>query len=402
MARPLKIDTSTSPISFKEMSDSDYDYLTHIILTKFAASNTGVGTVSSNSSFTLIGTFSDTYRPYTVNQHPVGTDITTVTYNFYQDYGTATENLTRPVHYNLGANTFEQDDTTLNTTVMSNALSNLVNYGVGSYSLSPTTPVGGTWVAERTIQNTTSAANNVTYLWRKTGATAPSVVRPLKVNSTSPISVKEMSDLEIETLADRLRNRIVSTGIGKYAVQTSAPVSGGTWVTRGSAFSDTRETTSTVSYTATYTGSYTGYYAGTFTGNYTGTFAGSYSGSYAGTYTGNYTGSYTGNYSRAFTGNYTGTYVLYYAGRVGGYYTGTYAGYYTGTFTGSYSGSYSGNYIGNYTGSYTGNYSTTFTGNYTGNFAGTYSGGYSGSYSGLTLNATTETVSTVSLWVRTA
>jgi hypothetical protein len=293
MPRPLKIDTSTTPVSFKEMSDADYDYLTHVILTQFAASNTGVGTVSSNSSFTLIGTFSDTYRPYTVGQHPIGTDITTVTYNFYQDYGTATETLVRPVHYDVGANTFEQNDTTLNTTVMANVLANLVNYGVGSYSLSPTAPVGGTWVAERTIQNTTSAANNVTYVWRKTAATAPSTVRPLKVNSTSPISVKEMSDAEIQTLTDRLRNRIVATGIGKYAVQSTAPVSGGTWVTRGSAFSDTRETTSTVSYTGTYSGTYSGNY----TGAYTRFFAGSIGGFFSGTYIGFYTGNYSGNYS---------------------------------------------------------------------------------------------------------
>ena len=306
MPRPLKIDTSTSPVSFKEMNDADYDYLTHIVLSQFAASNTGVGTVSSNSSFTLIGTFSDTYRPYTVGQHPVGTDITTVTYNFYQDYGTATENLVRPVHYSAGANTFEQDDSTLNTTTISNALANLVNSGVGSYSLSPTSPVGGTWVAERTIQNTTSAANNVTYIWRKTAATAPSTVRPLKVNTTSPISVKEMSDAEIQTLTERLRNQIVATGIGKYAVQSTAPVSGGTWVTRGSAFSDTRETTSNTSYTG------------------------------------------------AYSGNYTGAYTRFFAGSIGGFFSGTYTGF------------------------------------------------YSGAYSGLTIDANTETVSSVSLWIRTA
>jgi len=302
MARPLKIDTSTTPVSFKEMSDADYDYLTHIILTQFAASNTGVGTVSSNSSFTLIGTFSDTYRPYTVGQHPVGTDITTVTYNFYQDLGSASESLVKPVHYTSGANTFEQDDSTLNSTVIANALANLVSYGVGSYSLSPTTPVGGTWVAERTIQNTTAAANNVTYLWRKTAATAPSTVRPLKVNSTSPISVKEMSDAEIQTLTERLRNQIVSTGIGKYAVQSTAPVSGGTWVTRGSAFSDTRETTSTQNYTGSYTGTYAGTYAGNYTGAYTRFFAGSIGGYFSGTYTGYYTGNYTGSYSGTYSG----------------------------------------------------------------------------------------------------
>jgi len=305
MPRPLKIDTLTNPVSFKEMSDADYDYLTHIILTQFAASNTGVGTVSSNSSFTLIGTFSDTYRPYTVNQHPIGTDITTVTYNFYQNYGVATENLVRTVHYSAGANTFEQDDSTLNNTSISSALANLTNYGVGSYSLSPTAPVDGTWVAERTIQNTTAAANNVTYLWRKTVATTPTTVRPLKVNSSSPISVKEMSDVEIQTLTERLRNQIVTTGIGKYVVQNTAPVSGGTWVTRGSAFSDTREITSNT------------------------------------------------NYTGAYSGNYTGAYTRFFAGSIGGYFSGTYTGF------------------------------------------------YSGAYSGLTLTANTETVSSISLWVRT-
>jgi outer membrane lipoprotein SlyB len=392
MARPLKIDSSSSPVSVKEMSDADYDYLTHTILSNFASSSTGVGTLSSTSSYTLVGTFSDTYRPYSVGQHPVGTDVTTVTYNFYQDLGSATETLTRPVHYDSG--TKQQDDTTLNTTVITNVLANLVNYGLGSYSLSPTTPIGGTWTSQRTIQNTTSAANNYTYLWRKTSATAPSTVRPLKLNTTSPVSVKEMSDVEIQTLTDRVRNRIVSTGIGQYRVQSSAPVSGGTWVTRGSAFSDTRETTSTQSYSGTYTGGY----SGTYTGNYNNAFSGSYSGNYIGTYTGNYTGSYTGSYSRAFAGAYAGTYVLYYAGFVGGYFTGYYTGYYTGTFTGSYSGSYSGGYTGTYTGSYTGSYTGTFTGNYTGN----YSGGYSGSYSGLTVDATTENISSVSLWIRTA
>jgi hypothetical protein len=300
MARPLKLDTSTNPVSVKELSDADYDYMTHIILTQFAASNSGVGTVSSNSSFTLIGTFSDTYRPYTVGQHPIGTDITTVTYNFYQDYGTASESLTRPVHYDAG--TKEQDDTTLNTTIISNALANLVANGVGSYALSPTAPAGGTWVAERTIQNTTTAANNVTYVWRKTAATAPSTVRPLKLNTTSPVSVKEMSDAEIQTLTNRLRNRIIATGIGTYSVQSTAPVYGGTWVAKGTAFSDTRETTSTVGYT----------------------------------------GAYSGTYSGAYAGNYTGTYTLFYAGSIGGYFTGTYTGYYTGNYTGSYSGTYSG------------------------------------------------------------
>jgi hypothetical protein len=111
-----------------------------------------------------------------------------------------------------------------------------------------------------------------------------------------------MSDAEIQTLTERLRNQIVSTGIGKYVVQSTAPVSGGTWVTRGSAFSDTRETTSTVSYTGSYSGTYTGAYAGNYTGAYTRFFAGSVGGFFSGTYTGYYTGSYTGSYSGSYSG----------------------------------------------------------------------------------------------------
>ena len=122
-------------------------------------------------------------------------------------------------------------------------------------------------------------------------------------------------------MTDRLRNRIVSTGVGKYAVQQSAPV-GGTWITQGSSFSDTRNTLTNENYS------------------------------------GNYTGSYAGNY----TGSYSGSYRLFYAGFAGTLYTGTYSG--------------------------------TYTGN--------YSGTYTGTYTGATVNNAVETVSTVSLWMRTA
>jgi hypothetical protein len=40
--------------------------------------------------------------------------------------------------------------------------------------------------------------------------------------------------------------------------------------------------------------------------------------------------------------------------------------------------------------------------NYTGNYTGSYSGTYTGTYAGDTIQAATATISTVSLWVRTA
>jgi hypothetical protein len=200
----------------------------------------------------------------------------------------------------------------------------------------------------------------------------------------------------------------------------------------------------------TYSGTYAGGYAGNYAGNYVGakTYSGAYSGNYAGNYVGSYvgaktySGSYTGSFSGTYAGNYVGTsayaggyagayarteaYTLFYSGYAGGtnyytgYYTGFYTGYYTGakTYTGNYTGAYnrnftgnyvgtsaySGTYSGTYTGYYTGNYvgTSTYSGSYTGNYSGSYSNTFSGTYAGNTVQASTEVVSNVKLWLRTA
>lgn len=349
------------------MSGTELDYSVYKILSSFVASDTDIGSIQVNpantAGLTLIGTFTDTYIASTPGTHPVGTTPVTTTYNFYQNQGSASESLVRPIEYSSGIQ--EQTDTSLNAAIISRSLANLVSTGIGSYQLAPTSPTGGTWVSKATITNNLdNTTSNVTYLWRKTNeVSTPATVRPLKINTaTSPKSLIEMSDAEIQTLAARVKNQLVSTGIGKCAVQATAPVSGGTWVTEGVAFVDTTRTTSNVAYS----GSYTGTYTGTYTGYYTGT------------YTGSYTGSYTGTYS----GNYTGAYTIYYNGRQGGTTNHTYTGFYTGTYTGTYTGSYTGSYTGYYTGNYTGS--------------------YTGYYTGTTLNNDSSTVSTVYLWVRTA
>lgn len=373
MAAQLKLN-ATSPVSLKEMSGTDYDYTTYQILNTFASSDTGVGTVSVNpastTGLTSIGTFTDTY--YDVGApgtHPVGTTVTSTNYTFYQDLQSASESLTRPIEYSTGIK--EQVDANLNADSISVALANLVANGVGSYALATSTPTGGTWVSKGTITNFRyTGASDVTYLWRKTApASVPSALRPLKINATSPVSIKEMSDAEIQTLTARFRNQIVSTGIGKYVVQTSAPVSGGTWVTQGAAFSDTRNTESNQNYTGFYSGNYSGSYTGTYTRAFAGAYTRAFSQAYAGNYTGYYTGSYRANY----------------AGFLGTAYTRAYTGVYTGYYTGFYTGSFTGNYTGSFSAAY----------------SGTYTGTYSEAYTGLTLDATTATISTVSLWLRT-
>lgn len=411
MAAFLKNDASTNPDSLKQASGTDYQYSVDQILTTFAATDTGVGTLSVNpastTGLTSIGTFTDTYYPYDQNQHPVGTTITSTTYTFYQDLQSATETLTRPLEFSAGS-VQEQTDTSLNGDLISTALSNLVSVGVGSYALQPTTPVGGTWVSKATITNNLDVnESNVTYLWRKTAAaSSPTTVLPLKINSTSPVSVKEMSDAEIQTLTNRMRNRITATGIGKYAIQSTAPVSGGTWTTSGTQFIDTTRTQSTIAYNGTYVGTYAGGGATSFTGTYQGNFTGVYSRIQNTNFTGNFTGTYSrvfvlGPFSRPYTGNYAGTGTF--RGFVGGVtYSGGYTGFYQQNYTGAYTGGYNQAFTGSFAGAYTGIYSRLFTGIYSRQFTGSYTGSYTGAYSGVTLNNDSSNVSDVYLWIRTA
>lgn len=467
MANPLRVKTSGATFQgLQIMTDAEMDYCVDVILKHFANTNSGLGTVNiDGATGTSIGTFVDTSRSGAVGDHPVADSPTTVTtYTFKQDITTtATEVITRPIEHSTSG-IRQQNDTQLNDSIISRALSTCVATGIGSYALQPSSP-SGTWTSIGTITNSVIGATNTTTLWRKTGGTAPTTVRPLKYQTSPSKSFKQMTDPEIQGFTNRFRNRIISTGIGTYKLQATAP-SPGTWTTTGAAFSDTRNALANIAYTGSYGGSFTSGYAGGYTGTYTQAFVGSYTGSYGATYTRAFAGSYTGSYSTSYTGSYTGSYSRVFAGTYTGSYTGSFTGFYTGSysraftgsyqpnfagflgpsytgnytgfFTGSYAGaytrgftgSYTGNYTGTFTGSYAGNYTRSFTGSYagsyTGSFAGTYAGAYAGSYTGsfsgayagsysstfsgayagnytgTTIQASTDTVSTVSLWVRTA
>ena len=471
---PLKIKASATPITasnfqgLQTLTDTEIkNYIANVITTKFATDTNGSGTAELNVdtanalSGTSIGTFSDTDRTEATGTHPATGGITTTTYYAKQVTAAASESITnRPVGY--GAGIEELTDSEMRTDILDKVINAMVtesSYTAGQYKLSASAPAGGTWTSRYTITDVANGGNTTTYLWQKTAATstANGDLRPLKVFSGN--NVKQMSDAEIQQMLPYFRNRIISTGIGTYSLQATAPVSGGTWVQMGDAFSDTREQVIaqnyTGSYTGNYTGTYTGGYAGTYsapysapyTGNYTGSYTGpkAYSAAYSAAYTGNYTGTYAGTgaysgaYSTAFAGTYmgpgyatayAGAYSVYYGGFAAAWYTGyytsyfsaAYTGYYTGYFTGYYSGpkNYSGTYSGAYTGFYTGYYTGTaaysgtysgaytgyytgyYSGTYTGYYSGTYSGPYSGTYSGDTIMSTKDTVSTVRLWIRTA
>lgn len=413
-------------------------------------------------SGTSIGTFVDTDRTEATGTHPATGSTATVTYYAKQVTATDTGSITnRPLGYDTAIR--QLTDSQINTDIIDKVITAMVtesDYTAGQYRLSGSAPAGGTWTARYTITDVANGGNTTYYIWQKTAATStPNAdLRPLKTYSGN--NVKQMTDAEIQEMIPYFRNRIISTGVGTYKLQAATP-SGGTWVQMGSG-SDTREqvvsqnytgsyggtrTYSNVAYggTRTYSTSYANSFAGTRTYSntaYSGTrtYSNTYTSAFAGTrpYAGSrtYSGSYITNYAgtRPYAGSrtYSGTYTLYYGGYVGGNFAGSrtysanyvsasqnFAGSFAGTrtysanyisptqyFTSGYAGSrtYSANYSGSrtYSGTYANSYagSRTYTGSYTG--SRTYTGSYSGTYAGDTVIATKDTVSTVSLWIRTA
>ncbi len=385
MSRPLIVNDSTTPKSLIEIADDKI--LTHAwrILDEFQSSDTNTGSVgltggSIPSGTTAIGTFVDTRRQSGPGAHPVGTETYSTTSTFFQYNGTETEDYVRPLKWDSTLEGIrESSNSDLDSHLIATALTVLTssadNYGLGQYRLQPSAPSAGTWenmgsITDRITNANGTVTENTTKLWKKTsqsGTFNTDVKRPLKLDtSTTPDSIKEMTDAEIKGLVKRFSNRIIESGIGTYVVQENAPASG-TWVRRGDAFHDDRRTVAD----ATYTGSYTGYYAGSRT--------------YSGTYTGNYSGTYTGTYvGTAYAGSYLGPGVVYYGGSPR-YVNVYYVGYYATSFTGNYTGTYAGNYDGSRTYSSDG-----------------YAGAYSGDYTGATVQTGTESISNVSLWMRTS
>jgi len=125
----------------------------------------------------------------------------------------------------------------------------------------------------------------------------------------------------------------------------------------------------------------------------------------------NYTPNYEGNvnfegaiYERNFVGNYTSNYIRDY--------TSNYIRDYTRVFSGLYSRAFNTPYITDYISSYTGTYTTVFSGEYSTDYIIDYITDYSsayeteyatvytGNFEGLTIDATSETIETYTLYVR--
>ena len=113
---------------------------------------------------------------------------------------------------------------------------------------------------------------------------------------------------------------------------------------------------------------------------------------YEGNYTGDFEGNYTGDFDRVRQSNFERTRVSNYIGDEE--FSRDFEGNYTGNFARDFSTNFLGNYAGDFEGNYLGNYARDFQGNYARDFEG--------NYTGTEIGASTSTIETYTLYVRTA
>ena len=282
MTNPLKMRKNANGVytdGVQVMSDAELDYAASVVLAKLGSSTQDVGDIIFDTNLgTSIGTFTDNYAQDAINSHPANTTLLSTTYTLYQNTGSASESsMILPAKLDLASDIKPQTDSDLNSSIIDRCLNKIAEanstFGeAGTYyitSNTSSTPVStGTWASVSTVDDqitdeTADASETVTYtLYKRTSAsiTGDAADRPLTIDAVTPSHIKEMTDAQLQTLALRLRNRIVATGIGTYALQSSAPVTG-TWVARGT-ITDRKPTINQVSYSrgAQYTREFTGQY----------------------------------------------------------------------------------------------------------------------------------------------
>jgi len=83
-----------------------------------------------------------------------------------------------------------------------------------------------------------------------------------------------------------------------------------------------------------------------------------------------------------------------------GFFTNTFSNTFSNTFTGYYSGTY--NRYASFSGAFQGSFSGSRAKNFTGYFTGTFTGTFTATFTGLTVQSSTENVTTKKLWIRVA
>jgi len=433
---------AASPLRFssgalRQMSNTDInDYVSERIGESFASTES-TGSLNTSSG-TSIGTLTDNYTVIDASGVVTGSSNISGESILYQNTTLVTPTTpTRPLKYSDVVGGLQQmSDSDIDTYISAVVAKYIADGGVGSYALGLTAPSDGdTWTSRATITNRRALQDStytgnviVGYLWQKTASSSVTIKRPVHYDT----SVKEMTDVQIQTLTDRVRNEIVNNSIGTYKISQSAPITGGTWRQCGSGIDDVVTSTYTNVFTGNYTSQYTQQYTSQYTTVWTSTFAAGYTQGYTTAYTQQYTGEYNAVYGSKtwtpsqpatafFTSTYTGltytsefnavytlaneyttvtvygnalAYTTLYTGveyttEFAGLYTGTIGSEYTTIYTINptyafiYAGFYAPVFVGAWTVEYTSAYTNTFTNNPTVSYtapAPSYAGVYTQLY----------------------
>lgn len=349
---------------------------------------------------TLIGYFTDTSRA----GGPGSSNITILSNTYaISQYTDLTQATPSPNVISLVVqtpNVILQESQTVLTDIADEILLRMVTgYGVGSYYLGNTIPVGDTGVWQNMGQlddtlNNFTELNNVYFLWKKISTgNAKNLITPLKlVNS----ELSEFTSGDLDKLTYYIEQRYLATGVGTYVLDSVAP-GVGTWANVGVA-TDFIRTAEDDTYNTDYTASYEADYVGpdiSYSTDFVGTVPASYTGDqgYTGTFESDFQTSSTQDFNSSSTQSFASSSTQGFNSSS----TASFNSSSTATFSTSSTGSFSGpsfsapvTYIGNFTNSFGG----TFTGfgpvTFFGAFAGIFTGSvnYTGNYTGPTGNFT--------------
>ena len=148
-------------------------------------------------------------------------------------------------------------------------------------------------------------------------------------------------------------------------------------------------------------------YDNEFSANYDGAaFQASYAKVYTNTYNPEYINEflqyYVKDYAQDYERPYIGTFETNYTGTYEETYAGTYEGLYTSVYTGAFVAQYQTTYVGTYTANYTSVYEGTYTQDYLKDYITDYTGNFIGNFSGETIQPSSGTNETYTLYVRIA
>ena len=403
MATPLKLKDANGNI--QELTTTEENYIAYQVgLHLSTADSAEVGSLNRATTGDTVGTYSNTFFNQAVGTHP-STSITTGTTNtvIYQTNGTAAEtdaNVFRPIMWVDSASEtgFKMmPDVDLNAAVDRYLTKIFTNEYPGSYRLSTSAP-SGDWTEQQTafIDTRTDGASIAHKLWKRTGGTAPTAVKPMRLkNEASFAGVQEMSDAEIKfSFGQRAKTRIAASKIGSYQLRNSSqgsPTDTGTWVAKGTA-TDTKNTTanqaftrdSTINFQANYTTSYTAGYATNYTSitdvAYTSAYTRVFDAGYSIEYTGGFNQTYTSTFAGTFSQNYDTAYTTAYTNNFLRNTDVVYSRNFVNNFLRNTDVVYSRNFVNNFTRTSSAGYVTAFQSTYTTAYMRYFTGYFAGSY----------------------